>query len=184
MKHIFFLSGLLLSISVSYSQNKNEPTEVTPAIVKKINQEIAKEVTQLKTKLSNSKESDATIEFTTDTFRIEKYQEKYIEYDWTTAGMRIATFELAAKYDSLLNKYYKKLLAVLKQPDKATLINAQKSWIQFRDNEYKLTEVVGKDEYSGGGTIQQLIDADSYLEIIQQRTFQIYQHYIRATQSY
>jgi len=184
MKDIFLLFGLLFISSTSFSQSKSAPIEVTPAIAKKINAEISKQAGQLKAKLTTDKEEAIVIEFTLDTFQIEKYQEKYIDYDWSTAGMRAATYDAAAKYDSLLNKYYKKLLAVLKQADKTILINAQKSWIAFRDSELKLNGVVGKDEYSGGGTMQQLIDADNYLDLVKQRTFQIYQHYIRATQTY
>jgi len=48
----------------------------------------------------------------------------------------------------------------------------------------KLVAVVSKDEYSGGGTVQQLIDTSYYLEIIKSRTLEIYQHLVRATQDY
>lgn len=184
MHHIFVLIGLLFFSSATFSQNNSNPIEVTPALSKKINAEINKQAIQLKNKLTNDKETAIVIEFTLDTFIIEKYQEKYIDYDWSTAGMRAATYDAAAMYDSLLNKYYKKLLAVIKQADKTILVNAQKTWIAFRDNELKLNGVISKEEYSGGGTIQQLIDADNYLDLVKQRTFQIYQHYIRATQTY
>jgi uncharacterized protein YecT (DUF1311 family) len=64
------------------------------------------------------------------------------------------------------------------------LVEAQKAWISFRDKEAKLVGLIGKDEYSGGGTIQQLIDASEYLEIVRQRTFKLFGHYLRATQEY
>ena len=176
--------GLLLFQTVTFSQSESGPVEVTAGIEKKIKQEIEKEVALLKTNLTNKRQSSTSIEFALDTFRIEKYQEKYIEYDWTTAGMRQATYDAASKYDSLLNKYYKKLLSVLTQKDKVVLVNAQKSWIVFRDNELKLVSTISKDEYSGGGTMQQLIDASEYLDIVSQRTIAIYQHYLRATQDY
>ncbi len=184
MKNLAFISLLLLLRITAYSQNKNNPVEVTPAVDKKIAQEISKESELLKSKLKKEDDSEAVMEFTIDTFRIELYMSKYISYDWSTAGMRYATYEAASRYDSLLNKYYKKLQAVLKPEDKKVLANTQKSWIAFRDNELKLINVVGKDEYSGGGTIQQLMDASEYLEIIRQRVFKIYQHYLRATQGY
>ena len=183
MKYITFLFPLLFSQTATFSQDKSDPVEVTPVIEKKINQEIISEAGSLKTKLTSDKESTASIEFILDTFRIEKFQDKYMDYDWSTAGMSTATYDAAKKYDSLLNKYYKKLLVVLKQSDKLVLVNAQKSWITFRDNELKLIETISKDEYSGGGTIQQLIDASEYLDIIKQRTIIIYEHYSR-TQGY
>ncbi len=184
MKYVTLLFLLLLSRITTFSQDKSDPVEVTPTIEKKIHQEIITEVEALKTKLINDKESATTIEFTLDTLRIEKYQEKYMDYDWSTVGMRTATYDAARKYDSLLNKYYKKLLAVLKQADKKYLVNAQKSWLMFRDNELKLIETLSKDEYSGGGTIQLLIDTSEYLDIIKQRAITIYEYYSRTTQDY
>jgi uncharacterized protein YecT (DUF1311 family) len=94
----------------------------------------------------------------------------------TTAG-----YEAAKAYDSLLNKYYKKLLSKLKPVDKTTLTQAQKAWIAFRDTEEKLIATVSKDEYSGGGTVQQLIDTSQYLELIKQRALQIFDHLDRIT---
>jgi len=184
MKYLTLLFPLLFSQTTTFSQDKSDPVEVTPAIVKKINQEMASEVGSLKTKLTNDKESTSSIEFTLDTFRIESFQKKYIDHDWSTAGMLTATYDAAKKYDSLLNKYYKKLLAVLKQTDKPVLANTQKSWITFRDNELKFIDTISEDEYSGGGTIQQLIDASEYFDIIKQRTITIYEHYLRATRGY
>ncbi len=184
MKHIIYLHLFLFIQSACYAQSKNGPAEVTKEIEKKINQEITKESGLLKSRLTDSKEATDVIEFTLDTFRIEKYRERFIDYDWSTAGMRSATYDAADKYDRLLNKYYKKLLLILKQVDKSVLINVQKSWISFRDNELKLIGTISKDEYSGGGTIQGILNASDYLEIIKQRTFTIYQHYLRAAQIY
>ena len=78
--------------------------------------------------------------------------------------MRDAGYEAATLYDSLLNKYYKKFLAVLKGEDKKNLLQAQKSWLAFRDNETKLVETISKDQYSGGGTMQQLTESSEYLD--------------------
>ena len=167
-----------------YSQAGTEPIEVTPAIDHKIRLEIAKDIDKLKTQLLSNKESDILVQFTVDTFRIERYQSKYVDYDWSTSGMNKAGYDAAKSYDSLLNRYYKKLMAVLKPVDKTVLVNAQKSWMAFRDNEIKLIGCVGKEEYSGGGTMQSLIDSSEYLEIIKQRTISIFGHYLRATQSF
>lgn len=182
MKYLILLIPILFSHTIVFSQDTSDPVEVTPAIEKKINEQIITAVRSLKTKMTNNKKSTTLIEFTLDTFRIENYEKRYMDYDYSTAGMRTATYDAAYKYDSLLNKYYKKLLAVLKQSDKRVLVNAQKSWITFRDNELKLIDTISKDEYSGGGTVQQLINASEYLDIIKQRTITIFAHYMRTMQ--
>lgn len=175
---------LVLCQTIAFSQSSDGPVEVTPAMEKKLRQGIEQLAARLKADLKKDGVSDGVIGFTVDTFRIEQYMEQYMDYDYSTAGMRAAAHEAADRYDSLLNKYYKKLAAVLTPEDRKVLVQAQKAWITYRDSELKLVGVVGKDEYSGGGTMQQLIDSSYYLEIIKRRTIEIYDHLLRATQTY
>jgi uncharacterized protein YecT (DUF1311 family) len=175
---------LIFFQTATFAQTSDGPVEVTPVMEKKIRQDIEKAVVPFRQSKKKSGDTDLSIEFAVDTFRIEQYMEKYMDVDYSTAGMRTAVYEGAHQYDSLLNKYYKKLLAVLKPEDKKVLIQAQKAWITYRDSELKLVDVVSKDEYSGGGTVQLLTDASYYLEIIKNRTIEIYEHLSRATQDY
>jgi uncharacterized protein YecT (DUF1311 family) len=170
--------------SAAFAQPEGDPKEITPAVEKKFKQEIEKDVATLKQQMKKSNEPDLAIEFAVDTFRIEQYMEKCLDHDYSTAGMRTASYDAAAKYDILLNKYYKKLLSVLKASDKNVLVKAQKAWIAYRDSEIKLIQTVSKDEYSGGGTIQLLIDSSSYLDLIKNRALEIYQYLERATGGY
>jgi uncharacterized protein YecT (DUF1311 family) len=183
MKYILLIIALFIRIQV-YSQSEKAPVEVTPQLEKQIRTDIEKQVVRLRQQLQKNEETSHAIEFKLDTFRVEKYMEMYITYDYSTAGMRSAAYNGAYQYDSLLNKYYKKLSLVLSKEDRLVLVEAQKAWISFRDKEAKLVGLIGKDEYSGGGTIQQLIDASEYLEIVRQRTFKLFGHYLRATQEY
>ena len=102
--------------------------------------------------------------------------------DYSDFGMRQAGYETAKLYDILLNKYYQKLLTALKADDKKALIQAQKAWIIFRDNEFKLVETLSKTEYSGGGTVQQLIESSEYLDLVKKRTIALFNHYLRTTE--
>lgn len=160
------------------------PVEVTPTIQKKIIQNIEKEIPRFKQQLEKEKASLPEIEFTLDTFRVERFIQEYIKLDYGDFGMRDASYKAADRYDSLLNKYYKKLLKVLKGEDKKILIQSQKSWLAFRNNEIKLVELISKDQYSGGGTMQQLTESSMYMDLIKNRTIAIFEHYTRATQGY
>jgi uncharacterized protein YecT (DUF1311 family) len=182
MKIIFLLFGLILQVPL-VAQNSKDPIEVTPEIQKIIKQDVEKQVPKLKLKLEKEKENLVQIEFILDTFRLEHFMSKWVELDYRDFDMRDAGYETARLYDSLLNKYYKKLQAVLKGDDKKVLVQAQKAWLAYRDNETKLVETISKDEYSGGGTMQGLTEASQYLDLIKTRTVAIFEHYVRATQS-
>ena len=182
MKFILLIVGLLFHF-FSFSQKSTDLGEVTLAIQKKIKQDIEKEIPKLRNNLEANKTNAIQIEFSLDTFRVERFMTKWIELDYSDPGMREATYATANQYDSLLNKYYKKLLTVLKGDDKKNLVQAQKSWLSFRDAELKLVGTISKDQYSGGGTLQQLTESSEYLNLIKERTIAIFNHFTRATQS-
>jgi uncharacterized protein YecT (DUF1311 family) len=182
MKHVLLALCLFIQ-TLSYCQTK-APVEVTPDLQKRIMLTIDKEVFKLKQQLEKDGDNAVYIEFKVDTFRVEQFMVKWIEIDNGDFGMRDAAYATAKLYDSLLNKYYKKLLNVLKGGDKKALVQAQKTWLSFRDNETKLVETISKDEYSGGGTLQQLTEASEYLSLIKNRTITLFEHYLRATRSY
>lgn len=179
----FLLVGLLFTSATGYAQSANLPVDVTPAISNTIQQEVKKEEAAFAAKLKQSKTNDTETEFALDTFRVNIYMKKYMGYDFSTAGMRIATYEAAEKYDSLLNKYYKQLLMALTPADRPVLIAAQRAWLVYRDSETKLVELISKEQYSGGGTMQQLIEAGKYLTMVKERTDAVFQHYQRAAQN-
>jgi uncharacterized protein YecT (DUF1311 family) len=182
MKYLLLTFSLFFQL-IALAQNK-APMEVSQEVQKKIMQDIEKEVPNLKQRLEKANESKTAIEFCIDTFRVEQLLSKWIDLDYADFGMRDAGYAAAKHYDSLMNKYYKKLSSVLKGDDKKTLMQAQKAWLSFRDNETKLVETISKDEYSGGGTLQQLTEASEYLTLVKNRTIALYDHYVRAIQIY
>jgi uncharacterized protein YecT (DUF1311 family) len=182
VKYIFLLLGLLIQ-TITFSQTHKDPVEVTPELLVKLKQEIEREVPGIKSELEITTENTIRIEFTLDTFKIERLIIKMVDLDYSDIGLYNAVYEAAKGYDILLNKYYKKLLAALKGDDKKALVSAQKSWLSFRDTETKLVETISKDEYSGGGTLQQLTESSAYYNLIKTRTISIFEHYVRAIQN-
>jgi uncharacterized protein YecT (DUF1311 family) len=164
--------------------SQTDPQEVTPAIQQKIKTEIEDSVLKIKAQAVANGETQLQIEFKIDTFRLEKYFELYTKYDYTTVGLVTAAQDCEEGYDKLLNKYYNKLLNTLAASDKQILIQAQKAWLLFRDSERKIIDVTGKEGYTGDGTVQQLINASEYLDLIKQRTIQIFNHLDRVTDKF
>ncbi len=123
------------------------------------------------------KELNPQIQFSKDTSFIGQVLMQRMKKDYTTVGMNKAIEEMTSLYDQLLNKYYKKLLKLLKPQDKTALVTAQKAWLQFRDAESKLIRTFSKDEYSGGGTIQSNVVTSSYANLVVKRCIDIFNYY-------
>lgn len=150
---------------------------------KEIAQKVEKLALAFKQQMIKNNESAASLEFKLDTFRVERWAAACLELDESDQATRSIELERGRLYDSLLNKYYHKLLSVLKADDKKVLVQAQKNWLGYRDSEQALLLTVSKDEYSGGGTIQRLINASEYTSMVEERTIALFNHYQRATQS-
>ncbi len=145
---------------------------------KDISDQVEFETQKFKDSIHKLKEfsSSLDLEFTVDKFKIDKKMDLELNNDYTTSGMLQATYNSYVSYDDLLNKYYKKLLKKLNHEDKETLKQAQRNWIKFRNSEIKLNNLIAKDEYSGGGTIQQLFIASRNLDLVKNRLDEIYEY--------
>ncbi|MGQ7946242.1 lysozyme inhibitor LprI family protein [Flavobacterium sp. WC2509] len=175
MKH-FFLSMILCFLG-NIVLGQNSLKEISPEILKKIKAEVEVQIPKLKLKFSKEEFNADEIEFKIDTFRIESIASRRIEIDYSTAGMNISVAELTTAYDKLMNKYYSKLMKLLKPKDKKVLVTAQKAWLAFRDAELYLIGTMTNEEYSGGGTIQSNFRVGSYSSLVVERTLKIFNYY-------
>ena len=157
----------------------NAQSEITKTKLAEINTEVTKETTKYKdslTKAGGTYLDPLDIEFKTDIFKIEQTLKKKIDIDYTTAGITTYVMELEKDYDKLLNKYYAILLKKLSSKDQEKLKVTQRNWLKFRDSEIEMIDVVSKDEYSGGGTIQSNIQASRIKDLTEARLQDIKNH--------
>ncbi|MFD2163985.1 lysozyme inhibitor LprI family protein [Paradesertivirga mongoliensis] len=175
MKYFLILVALLLS-STGYSQQKG-PTDIRPEIEAKIRVLVSKSAAKFNDRLKKQNLNTDEIEFKLDTFEINHYMSESLKVDYSTLGMRKAVHQAAEAYDNLLNKYYKKLNQKLKPGDKAALLTAQRAWLTYRDAELSFKGTLGKSHYSGGGTIETLIQSSFYLDMIKKRVVELFEHY-------
>ena len=176
-KFILILMAILPAVSL-LAQDNNSPQRVTDEIAKKINKEIEADVVNIKATNKGKDILKEELEFIVDTFRIERFMARSIDYDYSTTGMNIAGYAATLKYDSLLNKYYKLLLGKLDTDDKNILIEAQRAWIIYRDKALSLIGMLRKEKYSGGGTIQTNIYSAEHTALIKERVLTLFDYYL------
>ena len=174
MKTLFLFScAIFFSLSI-FGQAISEQK------LKEITKTADKEALRYKATLKDKDLSSDQVEFSVDTFRINRIVDYRIEVDYTTVGMNKAVRQLTADYDKLLNKYYQKLLKMLDEEDKKALIEDERAWIKYRDAEKELIGTMTKEQYSGGGTIQSNIATGSYASLVIKRTVDIFNYYNEA----
>lgn len=186
MSHFFPIShkhSRLLGIMLCFQLASNAQG-FSDAEQNRLKQGLLLELPDYKKSLEGKKLHPVQVEFAADTFYAEAFVTILVQADNSDGAMSEATYAGAQVYDSLMNKYYKKLLDVLQGQDKTALVKAQRAWLAFRDAESDLADTISKDEYSGGGTMQGLTESALYFDRIKRRVIELFEHYVRATQSY
>jgi uncharacterized protein YecT (DUF1311 family) len=169
---LFFSCALFVQ-----GQNTYTTSLITQDVLNRINQQVENEIPAFKKSITALEFNNDQIEFAMDTFRIEQIVSKRMDVDYTTLGMNVTIDQQTNAYDKLINKYYGKLIKALKPDDKKVLITAEQSWMAYRDAENNLINVMSKDEYSGGGTIQSNIRMGAYSDLVIKRTIGIFNYY-------
>lgn len=103
--------------------------------------------------------------------KIDADLERCLNKDNSTAGQRSCINSARNSWDKELNKSYLSLSKKLSKNGKKELVEAQRSWILFRDSEFKLIEKYYFDVKKG--TMFYVIAENRKLEIVKERTLQI-----------
>jgi|SRR6185437_13857303 len=185
MRYPSFLVVLLVFIGLLPAAARGQSDDPIPAEnQKELRRQTDAAVEGKRIQLASQKMDSTERGFYLDTFRVQTWDGKCHDYLEKTQGflstvdMLNLTGEEATAYDSLLNKYYRKLSSVLKGEDKKTLIQAQRAWLAFRDAEAKLIVTVDRAAADGHpGTMASLSEASTYCAMIYQRMIDIYSYY-------
>lgn len=112
------------------------------------------------------------MDITKDTAKIEQEYLKNIDKATGDIEMALVVGNTIEAYDKLLNKYYTACLKKIPVDKKQILINAQRSWLSFRDNEKKLIEL----KYSGGPGANISMISEDVLKLYRQRVIELYDY--------
>lgn len=190
MKNLFFLF-LSLTFNLIFSQqidstdiftvNNQSILILKPEIEKKINSKIQPTINQkfeiLKNQIKkergeffNNKDFEEEFKLAKDTIRINEFLNEYensYSMATTTMGMNWKSGKKLEEYDKLLNEYYKKAQSVLTSEMQKKLIESQKKWLSYYENEKKLIS----DLNDFGNHNSSLYCWGYYLDMIQNRVF-------------
>ncbi len=100
--------------------------------------------------------------------------EKCMEKDPSTAGVSNCAVAFKEKWDGELNRAYKELMGMMPKEGQNLLRDAQRAWIPWRDNEFKLLkEVYGTIIENGGGTMFVTFWAIEDMNVVKDRTLEL-----------
>ena len=160
-KHFLIISIFILSINSVFSQeidttdifeiNKQSYLVLKPEIEKRINSKIQPIIKEKLEKYKAIKRKEAgeyfsekdfqeDFKFANDTIRINEFLNEYensYSMSTTTMGMNWKAGKYLDEYDKLLNEYYRKAQNALTSEMKIKLVESQKKWLSYYENEKK-----------------------------------------------
>lgn len=165
---------MVITILTSFTLIAQPATQISSSDLSAINFRVEQNAGELIKKLSIENVSTLEIEFTVDTFKIERIFDEKMKIENSTLEMNIALMSVEKDYDGMLNKYYQKLKSNLTTADQEILKKSQLNWLKFRDSEKDIYRILRKEEYTGGGTIRGTIYLIQSLELTKKRVIQLY----------
>ncbi len=104
---------------------------------------------------------------------IDKAEEACIDKDGSTAGMTDCAEKAYVSWDRELNRNYNALSKKLSPRDREVLKAAQKKWLEYRDQEFKLIDTI----YSQlQGTMYIPLRVEERIAIVKQRALKLGNH--------
>jgi uncharacterized protein YecT (DUF1311 family) len=204
---LLIFSIFILSINSVFSQeidttdifevNKQSYLVLKPEIEKRINSKIQPIIKERLEKYKAKKRKEAgeyfsekefqeDFKFAKDTIRINQFLNEYensYSMATTTMGMNWKAGKYLDEYDKLLNEYYKKAQSVLTLDMQKKLIESQKKWLSYYENEKNF--VYSLNDF--GNHNSSLYCWGYYIEMMEKRVFflrEIYQGHFQNPNAY
>ena len=112
--------------------------------------QVEKDIIKYKKSIELEDVDSFQLEFDIDLLRINKFYDYYNDYIISKIDYSLDTRDSMAlsktiiKYDSLLNKYYKKLMNILPSAQKENLKQTQRKWLAYRDGNAEFMDAYEK----------------------------------------
>ena len=116
------------------------------------------------------------IEFSLDTFLIEKELELKLGIIGNLFDKELALNDAVYAYNRLVGKYLDLLNSYLDETDQKTLQQSQMSWLEHKRHEFGLLEKIARKPYPGGNTIDDVYITQRVKEMNKSRVGELFRY--------
>lgn len=113
--------------------------------------------------------------FKKDTLTIEQKCAQILDNAMSDTEMTGAITDLKKGYETLMTNYYNLLLSKINTEDKDVIIQSQKDWLKYKENEVSIANKVYY-EYDDFGSMGRLSVTSHEQELVKARVIQLYQY--------
>ncbi|HYW95123.1 MAG TPA: hypothetical protein VE870_06020 [Bacteroidales bacterium] len=121
------------------------------------------------------------VNFRVDTFRIQKTLEANLQEATGRYGASFIWSDAVAAYNEMIGRYYDLLIEKMIEVDKKYLQQSQQSWLEYKQSEQILNQIVGRKQYDKTGiTGRENYEYLRMVEINKDRAVVLFQYLLRS----
>ena len=178
MKRIFCVGIMVLCASLLNQNPLCAQDSITDDPV------ILKEAAAFRSKIEKEKtgkdiDRDLWIAFRVDTFTIQKKLEAQLKDASERYDASFAWSDAVSAYNKIIGEYYNTLMDKMIEIDKPYLQNSQQSWLEYKQAEQVLNEIIGRKQYNKSGLINETYEYQRMLEINKHRATELLNYLLR-----
>ncbi len=171
------LSLIVFTIVVVTSGFSQDMTHLDSTMKENLKKEEQRIRSELKTAYEKQPgEMNALIEFSVDTFLIEKELELKMAHVKNLFSRELALNDAVYAYNRLVGKYMDLLNTFLEESDQKVLQSSQLSWLDYKREEFKFLENIAHDPYPDGKTVDNLYITRRLKEINKSRAGELFSY--------
>lgn len=176
MKFFYFIFLLCFTIPNTFSQDMSFADSA-------IEQNLRNEEARMREVLSgaysgNRLIKEKYIEFSLDTFLIEKELELKLGLITNLFDRELALNDAVYAYNRLVGKYLELLNSYLDETDQKTIKQSQMSWLEYKRHEFGLLENIARKSYPGGKVMDDIYITQRVKEMNKSRVGELFRYYL------
>ena len=173
---------MLLAVISIFFQNSLNAQETENTADKDLVQEVAVFRAKVaKEKISSDMDKNLWVNFRVDTFTIQKTLEAHLANATARYDASFAWSDAVSAYNEMIGRYYNLLMEKMIEIDRPYLEASQKDWLEYKQSEQILNQIIGRKEYNKSGVVNnETYTYTRMLNINKERAVELFHYLLRA----
>ncbi len=120
------------------------------------------------------------VSFRVDTFTIQKTLEARLKNATERYDASFVWSDAISAYNEMAGKYFDLLMQKMIEVDQKYLQQSQQSWLEYKQAEQILNEIIGRKEYNKSGLVNETYEYSRILNINKNRAAELFNYLLRV----
>ena len=125
-------------------------------------------------------DKDLWVTFRVDTFMIQKTLDANLKEASERYDASFAWSDAVSAYNEMIGRYYNLLMEKMIEIDRPYLEASQKDWLEYKQSEQILNQIIGRKEYNKSGLVNETYEYRRMVNINKDRAVELLNYLLRS----